>query len=305
MPTVQQLRYLSTLADTLSFSRAAEICGVAQPTLSLQLKELERRLGARLVERTRAKVILTPLGSEVVRRARVIIAEIDDIREISQRADPNAPQAILQIGVVQTVGAYVLSVAMPQLRTRFPNMRIRVREESKDALLRQLSEGAHDVVLLPEEIAQPGLICTRVLQEPMQVVLPAEHPLAKKDSLSPDDLKGEIILTVEPSHHLNEQIVRLCNETGAVHTRDYEGTSLDTLRQMVAAGMGISLLPTLYVRSEVMREELVVARPLFPRAPVRNISIAWRRGALRERTYSALYDSFRDSLRNWEAEQLV
>ena len=300
MPTLQQLRYLVAVADTLNFSRAAETCRVAQPTLSVQLKELEARLDARLVERTRARVVLTPMGREVARRARAMLAELDDIREVARRDDPGAPQATLQIGVVQTVGAYVLSVAMPALRLAFPNMRIRVREERSDTLLRQLRDGMHDVLLLPEEVRRPDMECRRLLAESLMVVLPADHPLAGQDSIAPGDLAGETILTMERDRRLHDQIVQLCADVGAYHARDYEGTTLDTLRQMIAVGMGLSLLPSLYVRSEVIREQLVVARPMSTRAPVRHISLVWRSDAPREGTYLALVDSLRDSLRPWD-----
>ncbi|RJL01454.1 hydrogen peroxide-inducible genes activator [Paracoccus siganidrum] len=302
MPTLQQLRYLVAIADTLSFSRAAEMRRVAQSTLSIQLKELETKLGARLVERTRAKVILTPIGQEIARRARAIIAEVEDIREISLRNDPDAPQTMLQIGVVQTVGAYALSVAMPSLRQAFPNMRIWVREEHANTLLRQLVDGVHDVLLLPEEVDRQDLECHRLLVEPLLVVLPADHPLAGKDSISPGDLAGQTILTMERGQRsLHDQIVRLCGAVGAIHARDYEGTTLDTLRQMVATGMGISLLPALYVRSEVMREQLVVARPMSSGAPVRHVSLIWRRNSPRQHTYEAVAGNLRQSLSPWGA----
>ncbi|MFE3836360.1 hydrogen peroxide-inducible genes activator [Pseudogemmobacter sonorensis] len=303
MPTLQQLRYLVAIADTLSFSRAAEICRVAQPTLSIQLKELETRLDARLVERTRARVIVTPIGQEVAKRARAMLADLDDIREIARRDDPAAPQAVLQIGVVQTVGAYVLSVAMPGLRRAFPNMRIHVREERRDTLLRQLADGVHDVILLPEEVERPDLECHRLLCEPLMVVLPADHRLAGQGSIAPEDLAGETILTMERGHRLHDQIVRLCADVGAHHARDYEGTTLDTLRQMIALGMGVSLLPALYVRSEVIREQLVVARPMSARVPVRHISLIWRHNSARGPTYAAIAENLRMSLGPWAAPE--
>lgn len=301
MPTLQQLRYLVSIADTLNFSRAAELCNVAQPTLSMQLKALEERLGARLVERTRARVFLTPTGHEIARRARGVLAEIDDIREVGRRDDPAATQARLQLGVVQTVGAYVLSVAMPALRARFPEMRIWVRDETPEALVRQLLDGSQDAILLPEALQRNGLICAPLIVEPLQVVLPAEHPLARKAQIDPQDLRGESILTMERGHRLHGQIVALCEAVGAEHVSDYEGATLDTLRQMVATGMGISLLPALYVRSEVMREQLVTARPMSSGAPFRQISLIWRRNAPREATYAALAACLRGCLRPWDA----
>lgn len=296
MPTLQQLRYLVAVADTLSFSRAAEICRVTQPTLSMQLRELETRLGTRLVERTRARVLMTPVGEAVARRARAVMAEIDDMREIARRDDPEAPQAALRLGVVQTVGAYVLSVAMPALRHAYPQMRLQVREERFDMLIRQLLDGAHDAILLPEAVDRPDLEGQLLAVEPLQAVLPADHRLAGRALIHPADLAGETVLTMEGSPDLQAQVARFCSEAGAAQARDYEGTTLDTLRQMVAAGMGVSLLPTLYIRSEVMREQLVVARPLAAGAPVRALSMVWRRDTPRARTHAALATLLRDSL---------
>lgn len=299
MPTLQQLRYLVAIADTLSFSHAAEICRVAQPTLSIQLKELETRLGARLVERTRARVSVTPTGQEIAKRARAMLTSLDDIREIASRNDPAAPQALLQIGVVQTVGAYVLSVTMPALRQAFPHMKIQVREERSDILLRQLADGVHDVILLPDVTGAQGLEHHHLLSEPLMVVMPIDHPLARQDSVMPADLAGETMLAMECGHRLQDQIIGLCRDIGAHHASDYEGTTLDTLRQMVAIGMGISLLPALYVRSEVLREQLVTARPMGLRAPVRDIALIWRGNSPRKATYALIAENLRVSLQPW------
>lgn len=301
MPTLQQLRYLIAVADTLSFSRAAELVHVTQPTLSMQIKELETRLGARLVERTRARVIITPAGAAIARKARNILSEIEDIREIARQDDPDAVQGTLQMGVVHSVGAYVLSLAMPDLRQSFPGMRIYVREDRIENLQRQLADGVHDVLLLPERLDRQEFESVLLIREPLHVVLPFDHRLADKDSIDPTDLAGETVLTMERGQSLHDQVVNLCRQMGAVHASDYEGTTLDTLRQMVATGMGISLLPALYVRSEVMREQLVVARPLTSDMPTRDVSMVWRRNAPRRNTYATLADIISARLARWGA----
>ncbi|MBP2301934.1 hydrogen peroxide-inducible genes activator [Azospirillum picis] len=300
MPSIQQLRYLVAVADTLSFSRAAEFCHVTQPTLSMQVKELEARLGSQLVERTRARVFLTPVGSEIARRARSILAEVEDIREIARRDDPNALQGTLQMGVVQTVGAYVLSLAMPSLRGSFPHLRVVVREDRLETLPRKLSDGVHDVLLLPDDPNHADFTSVRLIREPLHLVLPADHRLAARETVRPEDLAGETILTMERGHRLHDRIAALCREVGAIHARDYAGTTLDTLRQMVATGMGLSLLPALYVRSDVLREKLVVARPLTRGAPVRDIMMVWRRSSPRQSTYALLAETIRTCLLPWE-----
>lgn len=288
MPTLQQLRYLIAIADTLNFSRAAELSHVTQPTLSMQLKEMEARLGVQLVERTRARVLLTPVGNEVARRARTIQSELDDIREIARRNDPSALEPKLKMGVVHTVGAYVLSLIMPDLRDQFPDLRISVREGRLEDLPQRLLDGVHDVLLLPDDPHRPDLTSVRLLREPLQLVLPTDHPLSAREAIEPEDLAGETILTMERGHRIHEQIATLCREVGAVHASDYAGTTLDTLRLMVATGMGMSLLPALYVRSDVLREKLVVARPLSRNAPVRDLTMCWRAASPRAASYERL-----------------
>ena len=303
MPRIQQLRYLVAIADTLSFSRAAEACHVTQPTLSMQVKEMEDRLGARLIERTRARVILTPAGAEIARRARTILAEVEDIREIARRDDPEALQGTLLFGVVQTVGAYVLSVAMPTLKAGFPNLRIGVREDRMENLPEKLSDGTFEALLMADEPVHADFTSVRLLREPLHVVLPSDHRLAGCEMIDPEDLAGETILTMERGHGIHDPIAALCERVGAIPARDYAGTTLDTLRLMVATGMGITLLPALYVRSDVLREKLVVARPLSSGAPVRNLTMSWRSTSPRHRTYALLAASIRECITPWGLEK--
>jgi LysR family hydrogen peroxide-inducible transcriptional activator len=284
MPTLQQLRYLVAVADTLSFSRAATACHVTQPTLSLQLKELEGKLNTQLVERTRARVLLTSAGKDIAQRARRVLADIDDIREVARHDDLNVLKGTLQMGVVQTVGAYVLSVAMPSLRKTYPDLRIFVREDRLENLPSKLSEGAHDLLLLPEG-------------------MPSDHRLAQLQTVQPEDIGGETILVMERGRRLHEEISALCSEFGATMAQDFAGTTLDTLRLMVTTGMGLSLLPALYVRSDVLRETLVVARPLAKRAPARDVTIAWRSSSPRSAAYQKFAKIIAETLLPWSEHQ--
>lgn len=299
MPTLQQLRYLVSIADTLSFSGAAAACHVTQPTLSLQLKELESRLDTRLVERTRARVFLTPVGAEIVRRARRVLAEVDDIRVVARNEEHELLKGTLQMGVVQTVGAYVLSVAMPSLRDVFPDVRLFVREDKLENLAGKLSDGTHDLLLLPEAIDHPDFASAPLIREPLHLVMPADHRLARAETVKPEDLGGETILVMERGRRLHGQIAALCDEFGATQAQDYAGTSLDTLRLMVTTGMGLSLLPALYIRSDVLREKQIVARPLSRRAPVREITMAWRSSSPRGAAYRHLATTIEQCLTPW------
>lgn len=274
------------MADTLNLSRAAEHCHVTQPTLSIQLKELEARLGTRLVE-----------------RARIIAAEIDDIRDIARREDPRAMQSLLRMGVVHMVGVYVLSIAMPMLRHTFPQTRIHVREEEPQQLQDNLAEGQYDVILLPGVPVRDDLTSFVLITEPLHLVVPQDHRLARRKTVRSQDLTDETILTMERRAGPTNEIARLCREVGAIEASDYVGTTLDTLRQMVAAGMGIALLPALYVRSEVVREELVVAIPLSDPAPTRHICMAWRKSVQRAATYIDFARAISGCLKPWDMSQ--
>lgn len=299
MPKLQQLRYLVAIADSLSFSKAAQACNVTQPTLSMQFKELEARLNVTLVERTRSRVILTPVGEDIARRARTVLAEVEDIRDTARRDDPSGFKGTVRMGVVQTVGAYVLSLAMPRMRELFPDLRINVREDSLDSLPRKLADGTHDVLLTPEDEDGEGFTRVRLMREPLHLVLPSDHRLAGQDVIDPARLRGETILSMDRDGPLHDQIARMCHDVGAIDVQDYCGTTLDTLRQMVAAGMGLSLLPALYVRSDVLREKLVVARPLTHSAPVRDLTMLWRTTSPRQAVFQALAGTISDCLAPW------
>ncbi len=303
MPTLQQLRYLVAVADTLSFSRAAAACHVTQPTLSLQLKELEGRLNAQLVERTRSRVLLTPAGKDIAQRARRVLADIDDIREVARHDGLKPLQGELQMGVVQTVGAYVLSVAMPSLRATFPDLRIFVREDRFENLPSKLSDGTYDLLLLPEQIDHPDFTSAPLIREPLQLVMPYDHRLAKLEIIQPEDIADETILVMERGRRLHDEIAALCSEFGATQAQDFAGTTLDTLRLMVTTGMGLSLLPALYVRSDVLRETMIVARPLARRAPVRDVTMAWRTSSPRGAAYQALAETIAETLIPWAERQ--
>lgn len=299
MPTLQQLRYLVALADTLHFSRAAERLNVTQPTLSAQIRELEARLGVPLFERTRSKVLPTSAGAEIARRARGILREVEAIRDFA-RGGTSGLSGVIRLGAVHTVGAYLLSVAMPELRREFPDLRLYVREDRADRLLGQLTDGMHDAVLITEDPGHGPFDAVELLREELLVVLPSGHRLAGSSQIDPADLAGETVLTMEPSHRLHDQISDLCRETGAVLARDYEGTTLDTVRQMVATGMGIALLPALYVRSEVLRERLVVARPLLHAAPRRAIRMVWREGDPQKARFDGLTRVIRSAVAEFD-----
>ncbi len=289
MPTFQQLRYLVALDDHRNFRRAAEACHVTQPTLSAQLKELELKLGTSLVERSRAQVIITPLGRAVCDRARMALRELEEIRALSRLAQ-RPLNSTIRIGVVQTLGSYMLPLIVPDLHRSHPNLQLYMREGLPDFLQRSLSDGALDVLFFPLPVRSGELETLSIFREPISVVMPQDHPFAQETEIAPEMLAGETILALEPGHKLYEQVRRLCDQYGAQLSRDYEGTSLDTLRQMVAMGMGLSLMPALYIKSEVAHQDIVVARPFRGNPPARTVGMVWRRGTARSDEFRALAD---------------
>lgn len=296
MPSLQQLRYLIAVADTLHFRRAADLCHVTQPTLSAQIKELELRLGVTLVERNRSRVLLTPLGTEIVERSRRVLREVSEIRETARRGQ--RPMAgTLRAGVVQTLGSYLLPIIAPDLHDIYPDLRLYIREGLSDALVRQLEGGTLDFLFHPLPLDRHEIDTVPVFEEPLMVVMPRAHPLAREAAIDRHHLKGETLLTLEPGHRLHEQMLALAEEYEARLSHDYEGTSLDTLRQMVAMGMGLALLPALYVRSEVARETLVTARPIAGIPPARVIGMTWRRGTAHADEFRTLARLTADVLR--------
>jgi LysR family hydrogen peroxide-inducible transcriptional activator len=278
MPTLQQFKYLVAIADTLHFRRAAESVSVTQPTLSAQLRELEAKLGVELVERARGGVILTPVGAEVARRARAVLRDVADITDIARSgADPLS--GTVRVGLVQSLGSYFLPLVVPALHAALPDLKLYAREGLAADLLARLREGALDALFFPLPVEDETLHSEPLFREPLLAVVPAAHPLAAEGVIPRERLRGETVMTLEDGHRLHGTVAALCAEVGAHLSLDYEGTSLDTLRQMVATGLGLSVLPALYVRSEVAREELVVARPLSAPQPGRDVGMVWRRSA--------------------------
>lgn len=295
MPTLKQFRYLVAVAETLHFRRAAEKTHVSQPTLSGQLRELEDRLGVQLVERSRSKVVLTPLGREIAARAKSVLRDVQDIVDLAAQGQ-SAMGGTIRVGVLQSLGPYFLPHILPDLHRSHPDLKLYVREGLPHVLLDQLDDGTLDLLFFPLPINSADLVSVRLFREPLWIVVPGEHRLAETDKIRKADLKGETFLTLERGHRLHDQVHDLCEEYGAEISLDYAGTSLDTLRQMVVMGMGLSFLPALYVRSEVLHDRQVVARELASGAPSRTIGMVWRRQSARQRDYETLATEIRSVL---------
>ena len=298
MPTLKQFRYLTALAHTLHFRKAAEQCHVSQPTLSGQLQELEERLGVQLVERSRrSQVVLTPIGETIAERARIVLRDVQDIIDLGKHGQQWL-DGTLKLGALPTLGPYLLPHVLPELHESHPGLKLYVREGMPRPLIRNLEEGDLDLLLFPMPIRETDLESTRLFRERLWVIIPSEHPLSAKEQIDRADLRGETVLALEPGHLLYEQVADLCREFGAELSHDFEGTSLDTLRLMVGMGMGLSFMPTVYVLSEVAKDPQVVARPMKSHSPSRIVGLAWRRHSARGAEYQALASIIRGILRS-------
>lgn len=287
MPSIRQLEYLVALSQELHFRRAAEKVHVTQPTLSLQLQQLEKRLKASLIERSPAGVMLTPLGREVAARASLVLAQVQDIRDLAN-ASQHGFDGTIRLGVPPTLGPYLLPHIVPKLHMDYPSMKLYVREEKSASLVTDMLAGAYDLAIIPMPIAQSDLVVQKLFGEPLRLVCAPDHRLAAKKRVTRNDLATECILAMESGHHLHDQVSRICEDFGAVLLRDYEGTSLDTLRLMVGMGVGIAFLPALYVRSEIgSREEISVLDIDAPNLQ-RQIALVWRESSVHSTLFNEI-----------------
>jgi LysR family hydrogen peroxide-inducible transcriptional activator len=259
--------------------------------LSGQLQELEERLGVQLVERSRSRVVMTAIGQEIAARAKRILGEVDDIVELARYG--GAPfGGTIRVGVLPTVGPYLLPHLLPDLHRIYPYLKLYLRERVSMTLLEGLNDGTFDVLLVPVPVSGVDLVTVPLYREPLLVALPRDHPLTQKKAIERVDLQGETVLALEPGHRLHEQVHEICARFGARMSLDFGGTSLDTLRLMVGLGMGLAFLPSLYVRSEIPKDDDVVVRPLRTRPPNRVIGMVWREKSVRTAEFSVLVDLF-------------
>lgn len=275
---LRDLKYLVALADLRHFGKAADACFVSQPTLSTQIRKLEEELGVVLVERAPRKVMLTAAGQDVVQRARRIVADVDEMKEAARRSrDPES--GALRLGVFPTLGPYLLPHVVPQLRERFPQLELLLTEEKSDVLLQRLREGRLDAALLALPLHDDQLHAEFLFEEPFLLAAPAGHPLAKQKSLSMDALGEETLLLLEDGHCLRDQALDVCRLAGAQEKSGFRATSLETLRQMVAAGVGVTLLPALSVQAPIVQPAGIRLVPFRKPAPSRRIALVWRKSS--------------------------
>lgn len=286
-PTLRQLRYLVAVVDRCHFGQAATACNVSQSTLSAGIQELEDLLGAPLLERTKRTVVPTPLGRDLAERARSLLSGAEELVDLARAArEPMAGP--LHLGVIPTIGPFLLPRALPHLREAYPKLQLYLREDQTARLLERLEAGELDVVLLALPYALGDLEVMDLGEDRFSVVYPAGHELPQTDSATPADIAGENLLLLEDGHCLRDQALAACELEGARRNAAFNGTSLHTLAQMVANDLGVTLMPQMALDAGIVRGLDVAIRPLSGKTPHRRIGLAWRRSSARKETFRLL-----------------
>jgi LysR family hydrogen peroxide-inducible transcriptional activator len=287
---LRDLRYLVALADTRHFGHAAERCHVSQPTLSAQIRKLEEYLGVTLVERQPKRVALTETGEQVVLRARRLLKEADDIQELARGSrDPLSGK--LRLALIPTIGPYLLPRVAPKLRRQLPKLKLLLFEYQTAPLLERLRAGEIDVGILALPADLDGLDSRELYQEAFVLAAPDKHPLAAARTVKVGDLAGDTLLLLEDGHCLRDQALEVCSRIDVHEDSDYRATSLETLRQMVAAGLGVTLMPELAAEGPFAGTRGLAIRPFAKPAPFRRVGAVWRRSSTRGPAIAAVCDT--------------
>jgi LysR family hydrogen peroxide-inducible transcriptional activator len=284
LPTLRQLQYLKLLAEHGSFSRAAEAAHVTQPTLSAGVQELEKVLGAPVVDRGRSGVILTPVGEEAVRRAKDVLARAEDLVQAARSAGQPL-SGRFRLGVIPTVAPFLLPRALPALRQRFPSLKLYLREDQTARLIAALKSGSLDAALIALPFDTSGIDTVHVGDDELLAAVPANHPLLAQPTVDPAALERESVILLEDGHCLREHALAACGlkpQRSLSGEESFAATSLPTLVQMVSSGLGMTFLPAMAVDAGLTEGAAVGVRPLQAKAPSREIVVAWRAGSSRE-----------------------
>jgi LysR family hydrogen peroxide-inducible transcriptional activator len=286
---LKDLKYLVALADTGHFGKAAERTFVSQPTLSAQLKKLEEFLGVKLVERQPKNVQLTEVGKQVVVRARRMLDEEDEIIALARsNTDPFAGK--LKLALIPTIGPYLLPRVMQKIRKALPHLGLMLYEYQTEALLKRLRDGEIDLGIMALPTPLDGLESRVLYEEAFTVALPNHHPLLAKSTIKVADLKGQTLLLLEDGHCLRDQALEVCSRVDVREAEDFRATSLETLRQMVVAGLGLTLLPELAVESPFGSQRGLNIRQFSKPTPTRTVGAVWRKSTTRAGAIAALCD---------------
>lgn len=284
---LRDLRYLVALADTRHFGKAATRCHVSQPTLSAQLKKLEEYLGVELIERQPRRVALTEIGEQIVARARRVVNDSDELLTLA-RSQRDPLSGSLKLALIPTLGPYLLPLLSKPLRKQLPKLKLMLYEYQTEPLLQALRTGDIDMGVLALPVHADGVETRKLFEEDFMVALPKGHRLADKATVKLEDLSGDSLLLLEDGHCLRDQALDICSQGDIEEDQDYRATSLETLRQMVAAGMGVTLLPKLSTTGPFGNEKSVLVKPFPKPIPTRIIGAVWRKSSTRNSAIKAV-----------------
>lgn len=277
--TLNELRYIVALTRARHFGRAAEAAFISQPTLSVAVKKLEDELGVQLFERTRQEVMPTPVGERIAEQAQQVLEGVQRIRETA-RGESDQLHGPLSLGAIYTIGPYLLPTLVPELHTRAPQMPLIVEEGYTHELRHRLKQGELDAILISLPFEEPGVVTMPLYDEPFVAVLPSTHPAALSEEIALSALAREDLLMLGAGHCFRDQIIELCPECGRSLTSNghavITASSLETIRHMVASGLGVTVLPCSAAAADRYVQRLLAVRRLTPPTPSRRVALAWR-----------------------------
>tara|TARA_B110000503_G_scaffold85373_1_gene129857 strand:+ start:89136 stop:90038 length:903 start_codon:yes stop_codon:yes gene_type:complete len=297
--TLTELRYLVALSETGHFRKAAEQCRVSQPTLSIAIKKLEEELGISLFERSHHKVAATPTGERIVEQARTVLQEAQNLRQLAELGkDPLG--SVLSVGAIYTVGPYLFPRLISRLQQLAPKMPLYIEESYTANLRGKLTSGELDAIFVALPFTETEIVTRTIFDEPFVVLLPEDHTLASKSHIDTRALAEHHVLLMGEGHCFRDQVLEACpgleqaiREKSAQGNTVVEGSSLETLKHMVASGLGITVLPESAAREATYGERTLAVRPFLDPAPKRSIALAWRVSYPRAEAIDILIDSLR------------
>lgn len=279
--TLTELKYIVAVARERHFGRAAEACFVSQPTLSVGVKKLEEELGITLFERGSNEIRLTAIGELIVAQASRILDEAASLKGIAQQSgDPLSHP--LRLGAIYSIGPYLLPQMLPIMRKAAPDMRLIIQENYTGNLREQLKQGKVDVIIISLPFEEPGVVTLPLYDEPFLVAMPHDHPWKERISISPDELCKQTVLMLGAGHCFRDQVLQVVPNLGRGETADgiqqtLEGSSLETIRYMVASGLGMTILPCTAAGIDREENKMLCFRPFDTPAPMRRVALAWRK----------------------------
>jgi LysR family hydrogen peroxide-inducible transcriptional activator len=291
--TLTELRYLVAVAHERHFGKAAEACYVSQPTLSVAIKKLEDELGVAIFERGKSEVGITPVGGRIIEQAQRVLEETSTLKQIAQQGKDQL-SGTLQLGAIYTIGPYLLPHIIPILHNAAPSMPLIIEENYTSQLSEQLKQGDLDVIIISLPFNEPGIVTLPLYDEPFYVVAPATHRWRECDAVDIDELATEKLLLLGPGHCFRDQVLTACpacNHTAVTEgsiQKTVQGGSLETIRHMVASGMGITVLPCAATVPDHYGQLLLTVRPFMPPVPKRRVALAWRTSFPRPKAIEAV-----------------